>query len=229
MSVWPRMERRRHDRRVVIMPPAPTQIRDDDADALMSIVERSRVGYLAPYTVSMAMTGPNTASRPWVEGRCPVDWSTLVSLESLHRERPTRLATDVELHDFYCRRVLDRIKADCPEHYDLVASWRGWERLCDPARGVKIGAWHGDPTVYNAIATPGGRVVLIDHSPRREGPQEYDFAKAIRHQLIDNDMRVVAQRVSEWRDDLVLIAVIAGMIGSHDAPELVELFKELKG
>lgn len=222
MSVWPAMKRIEDDREVVIYN-SLVMIHDKDHERLLRVTARSQSGPLAPYTTFMQYRGLGQATRGYISGECPAPHGPLVeTLAQLHEDGPQRNATREELRAFYEQRILNRIERNCPQHYDLVVNWPGWERLVYDRPNVTWGVWHGDASDYNAVETQGGRIVLFDHAPEPEGPQEYDFAKLKRSLYIDNTMTL--RKTPRLRDD-VLTAVIAGMIGSHGHPNLVELFK----
>lgn len=231
-DVWPRMRRVEHDHDVSIDRDAGVvTVRHSDARTLLALVERSCASPLSWFTVPMTLVDECTATRPYLAGVSgdDVDQAGLEGLVcALHRAGRDRhrVATSSEVMRSLYRRVIYRAQRNCPGAWPTIVSWSGWSRLLD--RAYVIGPWHGDPTAYNAVVTSDGRTWLIDHSAQSEGILDYDIAKTRRHLLVDNDLRLRSEP-REWRRDPMMICIVAGMIGSHGAPELIELFKELTG
>lgn len=221
-----------------------TRIVDSEPGRLLAVAQRSREGYLTAYTVPVVMETHcveleyedgarrvgHVARRPWIEGRCPVQPAEMYDvLFQLHKEVRTGVP-ERELQDFYDERW-QRVLRRADRHKELVHSVVPWKTLVDPTRSG-WGSWHGDATVFNAVRTPGGRIVLIDHSHRTYGPQRYDYGKlALSCLWRGNDPRSILQSrmwAGYWPE---MFAALAGMIGDHcddgRNPELPELLRRL--
>ena len=161
--------------------------------------------YCVPYTHHPE--AGNVWSTPYIAGRRGTREEVSEVIEQLHNDWPQRMATRTELEYFYPLRILRRLA-----YHPIVSEvreWKGWDRLVT-RKHVPWGTFHGDATIQNSVVTPGGRVMLIDHSHMRTGPLEYDWAKLEVSWGCPED-----GDGSAWDACDSITAICAGMIGSH--------------
>jgi hypothetical protein len=212
----PYMQRRHADRAVRVDPIRGRVFhwwRDQSVGlAIAKRAESELKCYCVPYTHHH----DNVWSTPYIVGRRGIRDEVSTVLEALHRDWPQRMATRTELENFYPLRILYRLAGH--PIVNEVREWKGWDRLVT-RKNVPWGTFHGDATMQNSVVTPGGRVMLIDHSHMRQGPLEYDWAK------LEVSWGGPEDGVEFPAGDVVT-AICAGMIGSHIG-ETEELFIDI--
>jgi len=202
----PHLERAAKDREVYVWPQRGV-VYHWWADPAVKKQVLDKAWTLRHYGVSYMNEGDTWASTLYVPGTHPTREELAVVLRQLHGDFPGVKANHEMLEWWYSRRLLDRIKKHAPEHYDRISVWPGWARLTNRTY-VDWGVIHGDATTQNAVRTPGGRIILIDHSHHMEGPREYDWAKLEVSWGKPEDGE-------DWGESDVVTAIVAGMIGSH--------------